>query len=149
MTQTISFFVDATPKPGGSKRAFFNKATGRAIVVDDCKGNRAWRDSVIAAFIEKYGMQKLPVFGQDVPVIFEVIFYLPRPKHHYGKKGLKASAPQWCTKKPDALKLTRSTEDALTHYAWHDDAQVASLNVAKCYAHENRVGALITITEAV
>ena len=47
---------------------------------------------------------------------------------------MKGSAPFYHTTKPDALKLARSTEDALTGIVWADDAQTAVLEISKRYA---------------
>lgn len=48
------------------------------------------------------------------------------------------------TVKPDATKLWRSTEDALTGIAWRDDAQISVQVVEKRYGSQS--GALIQIS---
>ena len=62
---------------------------------------------------------------------------MPRPKGHYrtGKNALilRKNAPEHPTTKPDATKLLRSTEDALTGILWKDDAQIWCQNVTKTY----------------
>jgi len=72
---------------------------------------------------------------------------MPRPKYHFGTGRnagkLKDNAVYWCETTPDALKLTRSTEDALTGIAWKDDKQVVDLHVKKIYGE--RPGAIIRI----
>jgi Holliday junction resolvase RusA-like endonuclease len=65
-----------------------------------------------------------------------VNFVIQRPKNHYGtgknSNILKHSAPKmFHTQKPDAAKLYRSTEDALTGILWKDDCQVAVVGLAK------------------
>ena len=104
----IEFRVVGIPKPGGSKRAFVNKHTGRANIVDACKKNKQWRDSVASAAINADGYEGSPLFG---PLELSVIFVMPRPKNHYrtGKFAgvLKLNAPDWHTNMPDRTKLLR------------------------------------------
>ena len=142
----ISFFVPGVPAPGGSKRAFPHKNTGRIIVIDACKRNKEWRETVALYARQEYKGEPI-----DGPLFLRVTFFMPRPKYHYGKgrnaDRLKGSAPKrWHTVKPDATKLLRSTEDALTDaLIWHDDAQVVQQEVWKVYAERGREGAQIEI----
>lgn len=146
-TAMLSFFVYATPKPGGSKRAFYNKAAGRAIIIDDCKGNKDWRNAVVYAAREAIAQMgtRTPLLG---PLFLSVEFHMPRPKAHYNAKGeLKPNAPTYCEPRPDATKLLRSTEDALSDAGvWRDDAQVCEQAVTKRYATAS-VGAQINVWE--
>jgi len=141
--QPLTFFVDGIPKPAGSKRAFV--MNGRAIIVDANKNAKDWKTDVKFAAKEliERERQTLPVRG---PIKLTVVFTMPRPKYHYGKHGIKADAPKWHTVKPDATKLLRGTEDALTSLLWGDDAQIAVQKVSKVYG--SRPGAHITIEEA-
>lgn len=129
----IEFFVPGIPRPGGSKRAFFNRRTGKAMVVEDCKTNRDWRATVQLAARDAYSGP--PLSG---PIALYVVFHLPRPKSHYGTgrnaDRLKPSAPRWHATKPDTTKLLRSTEDALTGVIWRDDALIARQTAVKQYA---------------
>ena len=109
----ISFFVPGIPKTAGSKTAFTNKKTGRAIVTDASgKAGKNWR-AVVSLTASKYF--KVPF--SSGPLKLTIIFYLPRPQGHYGtgkNKGvLKTFAPTWHDKIPDGLKLRRAVEDAL------------------------------------
>jgi len=137
----IRFFVPGIPAPGGSKRAFINRKTGRPIVTDDCKRNKDWRTMVGWAGTEQF---KAPLAG---PLRVEFHFVMPRPKDHFGKGKnagkLKPSAPQYHTSRPDATKLIRSTEDALTGIAWRDDAQIAHQVGDKVYG--DKPGAWIMV----
>lgn len=141
---TIMFRVYDTPRPGGSKRAFTPKGWTRPIIVDACKKNMAWRDSVKVAAVEKLGERFEPLTGA---LSLQVTFIMPRSKGHYGSGKnagqLKATAPVFHTSRPDATKLLRSTEDALTGLAWRDDAQIAEQQVSKIYG--TQPGAIITI----
>jgi crossover junction endodeoxyribonuclease RusA len=148
--RSFGFSVFGIPKPGGSKRAFVipgkNGANPRANVVEDCKKNKEWRESVKSAFLHfnRHGECPLPYSG---PVEIRVCFMMPRPKSHYrtGKHAglLKESAPQYHTKKPDVTKLMRSTEDALTGLVWRDDSQIYKQEIKKIYAESP--GAFISV----
>lgn len=130
----ISFFVPGLPKPAGSKKAFAHAKTGRIIVTDDSgKPGRDWRACVADnAVIAMAGRD--PLAG---PVRLVLRFGLPRPKSHFrtGRNAgeVKASAPDYCVTKPDATKLLRAVEDALTGICWRDDAQVVAQEVTKYY----------------
>lgn len=125
----ISFRVIGIPRPGGSKTAFRTKS-GHFIVTDACKHNKTWRQDVSSAFLSQVP-KMLPLTGQ---IDIKVTFFMPRPKAHYNSKGqVKSNAPHWHTKKPDVLKLQRSTEDALTKLAWLDDAQICKATITKVY----------------
>ena len=55
----------------------------------------------------------------------------------------------WHTHRPDADNLLKSTLDALAESGiWHDDAQVASLQVSKFKDHRSRMGCHITLEQA-
>jgi Holliday junction resolvase RusA-like endonuclease len=75
----------------------------------------------------------------------DMTFIMPRPKYHFNKKGLKPNAEYFHSKKPDKLKLARSTQDALTGIVWEDDSQDAIGEVKKIYG--TPTGCKITITE--
>lgn len=147
--------VRGIPAPGGSKSAFPLKRGGKYItkngrpivrLVDDGKGNAAWKDVVRSHGAIAMRAQDLaePMTGAFV-VIAE--FIIKRPQSHLNSRGeLKPSAPRYPSVKPDVLKLMRSTEDALTKVVWADDAQVIRQSLAKDYAPPGGTpGAIIRI----
>lgn len=139
----IVFFVPGKPATAGSKRAFAHRHTGKIVVLDDCKSGKAWRKAVQhAASVEV----RSPLVG---PLALCVEFYLPRPLSHRRKDGSTApGAPQYHLTKPDATKLLRAVEDAMTGIVWLDDAQVVQQLVRKAYANGNqRVGAHVKVFE--
>lgn len=140
-----SFFVPGIPAPGGSKKAFgFRRPNGSIGVnmVDDAKRNAPWRAIVAHAGRQAYAGELLAE-----PLEVTMAFVMPRPKGHYGTGRnamvLKPSAPTFHTSKPDALKLARSTEDALTAIIWRDDATTARIVSEKRYG--DKPGVLITV----
>ncbi len=148
---TISFFVPGTPAPGGSKSfKGFSKSTGRAILVDaGGERNKHWRSLV--AQVGHTEMHGAALFSGPLHVRFE--FIVARPKSHFLSRGfgqlgsLRPTAPPAPVTRPDTLKLTRSTEDALTGVVWHDDAQAVVMNLQKRYAAPGEpTGCRISIT---
>jgi Holliday junction resolvase RusA-like endonuclease len=137
-SQGLRFFVYGIPKPGGSKRAFaFMRKKGPkagrlgvAVMDDAGEGNKNWRASIA----HTAGPLVKGIFTG--PISLTVVFYMPRPKSHSGKKGLLPSAPRHPANKPDLLKLARCLEDALTGIAWNDDSQIVSEVLDKTYAGE-------------
>jgi Holliday junction resolvase RusA-like endonuclease len=115
-----------TPAPQGSKK-FVGMAGGRGVMVESSKKVRPWRQDVKAA-------AELVMAGRpplDGPLVAVMTFTLPKP----------TSAPKrirtWPCRKPDASKLARSTEDALTDAGvWTDDARVVDLLVLKRFPNE-------------
>lgn|SRR5215471_206026 len=137
------------PVPQGSKRAISSK--GRTFLVDDNKDNlKPWRQEIAGLAIEEMQGDG-PWSG---PVSVRVMFFLPRPRGHFGKgrneEQLRPSAPIAPHVKPDVDKLARAILDALTGTVFHDDAQVVDLNCSKVYADDWRhPGAMIEVRRVV
>ena len=149
----FSFVIyDLKPEPGGSKRGF---VVNRHVNIVDANKNakpyqKRVRELLLGAFsnplyycnLEQHGA---PVFGPGIPLAVMVEFLISRPRSHYRKDGITTgvSAPVHHTQRPDATKLWRCLEDALTGIVWHDDAQVVSQDVSKGWSfnseHEIRV----------
>lgn len=151
----LVFDVFGTPAPQGSKKAFPGKRkdgtyTGKFSLVESA-GDRLkeWRAEVqAAAMVAKVHAEWAPASG---PVMVEIVFYLPRPKAHYGSGRnagvLKDSAPAVPTTRPDSDKLARAVLDALTMAAVYvDDSQVVELRAGKRFADSRAPGASITVT---
>jgi Holliday junction resolvase RusA-like endonuclease len=84
------------------------------------------------------------------PLQMRLMFFLPRPKGHFGtgknSAKLKASAPLAPAVKPDLDKLVRAVLDALTGVVFRDDCQVAGLSCSKLYAdHPYTLGLMCSI----
>lgn len=115
-------------------------------------GNATWKTLVKRTARRHF--QGEPIEDQPLRVLFR--FYLQRPQdQHIGgdrSRGLKERFLDWLwpTTKPDALKLARSTEDALTGVLWGDDAQVAQLYIEKLYAdHGQPTGCRVMVTRVI
>lgn len=74
-----------------------------------------------------------------------VEFFLPRPKGHFGVHGVKRSAPKYPTVRPDATKLMRPLEDALTGIVWKDDSRIVEQVVRKSYGDPPRAEVKVVV----
>lgn len=127
----LAFLVHGQPAPGGSKNAFVlrrkdgsivTRGNGSPIVniVDDSKRNKSWRGKVMEAVADQIGPpdQLTPGYPIEGPVELTVVFTVPALKNTPRGYGGRPIA------RPDALKLLRSTEDALKDAGLvKDDAQ--------------------------
>lgn len=116
----VSFFVPGIPRPQGSKRH-----VGRGIMIESSKYVKDWRSLVSLAAKAAMG-DAVPMDG---PIEMIVSFYFPRPKSHSRKRRLST----WHTSKPDASKVLRAVEDAMTGIVFGDDSQLCAINVTKFY----------------
>jgi Holliday junction resolvase RusA-like endonuclease len=142
---TLLIDVRGKQRPAGSKRAFVYTPKGggrpRALVVDANPKAGEWKQDVrytAQKAIEEQSPSEIE-WPCEAPVSVMVTFYVTRPKSHYNSKGaLRPNAPRFPTSKPDATKLWRGTEDALTGIVWKDDAQVVGQLVRKVYSDSHR-----------
>lgn len=143
-----ALWVQGVPAPQGSKTAYSGtRANGSRYtnVVESGKAKLGpWRAYVTAAAAGRGGAPP----GAEVRV--EVVFYLPRPRAHYGTGRnagrLRPAAPSFCAKKPDVDKLLRAVLDGLTDSGLlRDDAQVVSCYAVKRYADPVGPGARVVV----
>lgn len=164
----LVFEVIGHPEPAGSKRAVPIRrkggggwVSGGSRVIDANPNVLGWKTEV--ALAAHAAMMRLhrdnqagcvipppdtlpaptrpPLF--EGPVGLAVVFTLLRPKGHHGTGRnagkLRDSAPDYPCVKPDATKLLRGVEDAMTGVIWRDDAQVVEQFVSKRYGQPERV----------
>ena len=145
MSARVSFDVAGMPAPQGSMRAFVRN--GHAVVSHARRASlEAWRIAV--AQEARAAMHAADLFGGSLAV--RIVFRLPRPSSHTGKRGLLPSAPLYPITAPDADKLLRAVLDALTGVVWLDDAQVGHILVRKDYAAPGQSpGASVDVWERV
>lgn len=131
----FSFVVLGDPIPKGSAKAFRHRHTGKIIVQQSNREKqKPWAERIGRTAIQA-GCK--PAAGG---VTLGLKFFLKRPKAHSGKNGLRLSAPQTHTTKPDIDKLLRCVMDALTGIAYLDDAQVVGFSrLSKEYGEPARV----------
>ena len=145
----IEIDVLGCPAPKGSNRAMVRG--GRAVFVPGgSKVNqtklKSWDVAVREEALEQIGQRTEPVFvGAALAV--SIVFRIARPSGHWGKHGLKPSAPSYPAVKPDVDKLARATIDSLSGLVFDDDARIVRLVVTKEYAQPGREGAAISVWE--
>lgn len=148
----VKFVVHGKPQPAGSKKGFYNKKAGRVIITDDAKNSRPWKALVSDAAVQAMttgdpeGQSRILEMGEllDGPLMVTLLFYVPRPKGHYGTKGVRPSAPDYPAVKPDVLKLARAVEDAMAGIVYRDDAQIVCELLEKHYGEPARVEVTVT-----
>lgn len=143
-TPALSFFVPGIPQTAGSKRAFpisrkgdngQRVFTGRHIIVDANPKAKDWKAQVAH---EGELAMNLPADRQgllDGALEVRFTFHMPRIGAHFNSKGfLKPKAPIRPITRPDALKLARAAEDALSGVVWNDDSQIVIERLEKRYS---------------
>lgn len=136
--ESVTFTVYGVAAPGGSKTTGVTKG-GRRFVRDSSRRAAPWKQHVAQAAGE--AMAGRPTL--EGPLMLVATFHLPRPKSHYGVRGLRPSAPAWPTVRPDTTKLLRPLEDALTGIVWRDDAQVVRQVAERRYGEPARCDVLV------
>jgi len=151
MSAVLRFSVLGRPQPAGSKKGFVNPKTGKVILVDAAKGSRPWKQQVAGVAEHAVRMGDDWALCDGRPMRLEVVFVMVRPKGHYGSGrnagSVRASAPAYPVTKPDATKLFRAVEDALTGVVYRDDAQVVEQAAWKVYGEPERVEVRVTVLE--
>lgn len=131
----IRFTVLGTARPQGNKRRMPN---GCMIELATLK---PWRSAVAYEALAAYRGEKL-----EGPIAMRLRFYVPRPKDHVGKRGLKPSAPPHPHARSggDVDKLARAIFDALAGIIYRNDKQVVKLDAAVEYGDPERVEIEVT-----
>jgi crossover junction endodeoxyribonuclease RusA len=135
----LTFEVVGHPEPAGSKRTVPTSRDWRVRpgvrwqVLDANANAEPWKR--VVANTAKGAMLKNRFAMIDGPCFVSMVFRLNRPQSHFrsdgetlSAEGNRNTAP---AKKPDALKLARAVEDALTGIAYRDDAQIVSEQIRK------------------
>jgi Holliday junction resolvase RusA-like endonuclease len=144
---TLTFQVTGEPKGQPRPRAFARKMgsvhVARFYDSDTADG---WKRAVYLGIVQaaiRSGWQLT-----QRPVAVELRFAMPRPKSHFGAKGLKPSAPQFHAGKPDCDNLAKLVMDQVTRTdrIWRDDSQVVSLRCDKFWAIANEQGVSVSIS---
>ena len=130
MITPIQIFVSGAPKGQPRPRAF---ARGGMVRMYDPATAEGWK----GAIADEWRRSVPALVKITTPVSLSLAFLMPRPKSHFNSKGvLKASAPAYYPRKPDADNLAKAVMDCLTQLGvWEDDDQVVILKVSKHYAN--------------
>ena len=132
----IDIFIQGKCEPGGSKTGYYIKAMNRVNIVDANKKAAPWK-KFIAEEVKGNLPEDFEMFEE--PVIMMATFFLARPKGHMRKDGgLSADGRRkpYPAVKPDALKLLRPVEDALSGIIYRDDALIIESYMSKVYVND-------------
>ena len=144
---TLSFFVRGEPKGQPRPRAFARKMGAIHVArFYDSDVADAWKRAVYLGVIEAANKAGWQVTTGPVSVTLQ--FAMPRPKSHFGARGLKPSAPQEHTQKPDIdnlFKLAGGDQITRTQRIWRDDSQVVEMHAVKAWALDQDAGCWIQI----
>lgn len=149
MNEQIEFTAFGLPQTAGSKSAIPYRKKGGKLgvnVKDANQKTKNWQGVVSLTAAEVvFGLKSDGLW--DGPLAVEMMFFMPRPRNHYGTGRnagkLKASAPEYPDRRPDVLKLARAVEDACTGIIWTDDARIVDGSQKKFYGEPARVNVRI------
>lgn len=158
MNENLEFTAYGLPQTAGSKDAIpYRKKGGKlgVIVTDANPKTKTWQgvvaNAAADAILNNY-KETTPFIGEEIdlfdgPLLVEMMFFMPRPRSHYGTGrnagNLKALAPKYPHRRPDVLKLARAVEDACTGVVWTDDARIVKESLKKYYGEPARVLVLV------
>lgn len=146
---TLRFFIDGQPKGQPRPRAFARKMGAIHVArFYDSDVADAWKRAVYCEVLEAANKAGWQVTTGPVSVALR--FSMPRPKSHFGARGLKPSAPQAHVGKPDADNLAKLILDQATQTEriWRDDSQVVMMHVEKRWAFGDEAGCEVEISLA-
>jgi Holliday junction resolvase RusA-like endonuclease len=145
--EAVTFTVYGQAQAAGSKRAFRHPRSGAVIVTDANKKAKPWKREVADAAATAMLAHAVTENGTlvDGALVLTLTFYVPRPKGHYGARGLRPSAPPHPTVRPDVLKLARGVEDAMTGVVYRDDSQIVREHLSKVYGEPARVEVIVEL----
>lgn len=140
----IRLTVLGIPAPKGSARAMLIGGQARLIASGtsaNARAQAAWVKAIREAALDTAPDQ----FFSNRALRIAIVFRLARPKGHFNKRGLRASAPPHPNVYPDVDKLVRCTLDALTGVVFDDDSRIVALSVTKTYGTPGTEGASIAV----
>ena len=146
MSRSLQLFIPGEPKAQPRPKA---RRAGKHISIYTPATAKAWKEAVMAGYKGlKVGRQVH--WSKEKPLQVSLEFWMPRPKIHFLKSGLRENAPVWHQTRPDCDNLAKAVLDALQDaQVFHEDSQVVKLTVVKRYHEEDQVpGCLICAFDA-
>lgn len=132
-----SLTVYGKPRPQGSLRTLVPRRGSTPVVVPADAGVYKYRADLQSEWRFRYPASE-PLRG---PVVLHCVFTFRRPDSHYmpaaptkgreARQELRPVSPYHYIGTPDVDKLLRAVGDALTGFAYLDDAQVCQANAVK------------------
>lgn len=142
----LMMWVPGKPQTAGSKSGFVNPQTGAVIITESGKGaakvaKRTWRQDLK----DEGRLRRRLVWCVDEPVdvalMATFVFVRARPSAQMRVGRHTGVVKDWAVgrrpvERPDALKLCRAAEDALTGVLWLDDSQIVDERISKAYGDD-------------
>ena len=137
---TIEVF--GTPIPQGSLRR-----TPYGVIHSNDEALKLWRNKVQIEITNKMPTEWDIETSETAAVSVVADFRFARPKSHYGKKGLRPSAPKHKTPRCDLDKCIRAISDSMEQaYLVKDDSQIVQWIASKRWMREDeKPGVHLTI----
>lgn len=139
----LVMWVPGRPQTAGSKRGFVNPKTGGVIITESGSAvsktaKKTYRGDLRDAAVSARRRSWLVDEPVTVPLAIEAVFVRSRPSNHLRRDGSltplgMAARP---TTRPDATKLLRAAEDALTGVLWLDDSQITQQLAWKAFGDD-------------
>jgi Holliday junction resolvase RusA-like endonuclease len=114
---------------------------GKFVKAYDPADSRQNKQNIRAQVVAQHPV----MIDRDQAILLHVQAYLQRPKAHYGKKGLKESAPMMHINRPDSDNIMKAIKDALSGVCWQEDCQVCDERIIKLYGEVPKT--IITVRE--
>ena len=135
---SFSIEVFGTPIPQGSL-----KRTKYSVIYSNNADLQDWRARLISDLVAHMPMG----WESEAPISVAAEFRFARPNSHFGKKGLRPSAPKYKTTRGDLDKYIRSVGDSLQEaYVVKDDSQIVQWIASKRWIREDeKPGVHLTI----
>jgi Holliday junction resolvase RusA-like endonuclease len=140
----VALTIVGDPTPQGSKRAFMNPRTGRAVMTESAGAKlTSWRTAVADAATRAAEGLPGPLDG---PLGLTVTFRLAMPASRPKRQRVLGWA--WRSTAPDVDKLARSLFDGLKVGGLiRDDARIAHLDAGKVDVSTSWLGAAVTVRQ--
>lgn len=144
--KTLTMWVPGKPQTAGSKSGFVNPKTGKVIITESAKGQakvakKTWRQDLRDEGVRQRRVVWLVDEPVDGPLWARFVFVRSRPSSQL-RSGRHAGAVKDTAlglrpvARPDALKLARAAEDALTGVLWLDDSQIVRESIWKAFGDD-------------
>lgn len=141
MIPTPIFFVRGHPQTQGNHRVA--RRGGFSRIYDANAELEPWRDAVAkTAAANGWGRELI-----DGPVALALAFIVARPRSHFGKRGLRPSAPVMPDTTDDMDKLVRAIGDSLAGIVYTNDSRIVATRAVKLYGTVE--GVMVTVTPIV
>jgi Holliday junction resolvase RusA-like endonuclease len=146
----LTMWVPGKPQTAGSKSGFLNPRTGRVIITESAKGQakiskKTWRQDLKDEGRRQRRAAWLTDEPVDGPLWAHFVFVRSRPSDQMRSGRYAGTVKEWAVgrrpvARPDALKLCRAAEDALTGVLWLDDSQIVEERISKAFGDDVGLG---------